>query len=92
LKGRAIRIHHNERVMKNRLKLLKNSSVSNRHPDVNGKTYYDIVAEKPHALVKKHPFDCGNPKCMICHSEKVLGKRKASERKRMLKLKEDSNC
>ena len=24
------------------------------------------------AFRKQHPLDCGNPKCMVCHSQKVL--------------------
>jgi len=25
---------------------------------------------------KHHPFDCGNPRCLACHHEKVLEKRR----------------
>lgn len=34
--------------------------------------YYERVKSEPHRLAKKHPFDCGQAGCTICHAEKVL--------------------
>jgi hypothetical protein len=30
---------------------------------------------------KKDAYDCGNPKCMLCHSEKILGIKPFSQKK-----------
>jgi hypothetical protein len=32
------------------------------------------LLKQPHRLAKHHALDCGNPKCLVCHSEKVFGK------------------
>ncbi len=39
------------------------------------------VLKQPHRLAKHHALDCGNPKCLVCHSEKVFGKPSFQERK-----------
>lgn len=36
---------------------------------------------QPHRLAKHHALDCGNPKCLVCHSEKVFRKPTLQERK-----------
>ncbi len=30
------------------------------------------VSKKAGRYRKQHPMDCGNPRCMICHSTKIL--------------------
>jgi hypothetical protein len=37
--------------------------------------------KEPHRLAKHHALDCGNPKCLLCHSEKVFGEKTLKERK-----------
>ena len=32
------------------------------------------VLEQPHRLAKHHALDCGNPECLVCHSDKVFQK------------------
>ena len=39
------------------------------------------ILKQPHRLAKHHALDCGNPKCLVCHSDKVFGKPTFQERK-----------
>jgi len=39
------------------------------------------VLEQPHRLAKHHALDCGNPECLVCHSEKVFHKPTLQKRK-----------
>lgn len=71
-----------------RLRLLKKLPSCN-HPDSSGKSYYEKMKEEPHRLVDKHPLDCGNSKCFLCHSEKILKHKKISDRKKELREKDD---
>jgi hypothetical protein len=32
------------------------------------------LLKQPHRLAKHHALDCGNPKCLVCHSDKVFNK------------------
>jgi hypothetical protein len=66
-RDKAFRIKHRERVIKNRKKLLK---------DI--KSY--LKDEPDGKYAKKHPLDCGNPKCLVCHSSKILGYKKLDEK------------
>jgi hypothetical protein len=36
---------------------------------------------QPHRLDKHHAMDCGNPKCLMCHSEKVFGEKSIQEKR-----------
>lgn len=36
---------------------------------------------QPHRYAKHHALDCGNPKCLVCHSEKVFNKPTLQDRK-----------
>lgn len=72
MKTRAQRRHDTKRVIKKRLKLIKNlpSCNSPRYPAPT--TYANRLAKTPHRVAKKHPLDCGKTKCLVCHAEKVL--------------------
>jgi hypothetical protein len=48
------------------------------------------VVEQPHRLAKHHALDCGNPECLVCHSEKVFHKPTLQERKADEKFKKDT--
>ena len=77
---RRKRFHHKQRIIKNRLKLLKHIESNGALPQsTTDKTYYEQMLEQANRLNKKHPYDCGNPKCMLCHSEKLLGKKKIQD-------------
>jgi len=81
MKNRAARIHDKKRVIKKRLSLMKNMKDTIRiNPDGttsprDGKTYYDKLAKEKNRMAKKHPLDCGNPKCGLCHSQKFIEKK-----------------
>ena len=74
MKDRAERREQVKRVIKKRLKVIKSIS-----PD------YKKVIEEPHRMAKKHPLDCGNPKCFLCHHEKKLKIPKISDLRKTLK-------
>ena len=42
---------------------------------------YDERLGQSGRYFKRHPMDCGNPKCGVCHGDKVIGKRRMDERK-----------
>ena len=37
--------------------------------------------KQPHRFAKHHALDCGNPKCLLCSSEKVFGKPTIQEKR-----------
>lgn len=39
------------------------------------------LLKQPHRLAKHHALDCGNPKCQVCHSDKVFRKPTLQEKK-----------
>jgi hypothetical protein len=39
------------------------------------------ILKQPHRLAKHHALDCGNPECLVCHSDKVFNKPSLQERK-----------
>lgn len=39
------------------------------------------LLKQPHRFAKHHALDCGNPKCLVCHSDKVFRKPTIQERK-----------
>ena len=39
------------------------------------------ILKQPLRLAKHHALDCGNPKCLVCHSEKVFNKPTLQEQK-----------
>ena len=41
----------------------------------------DHILKQPHRLAKHHALDCGNPECLVCHSDKVFQKPTLQEMK-----------
>jgi hypothetical protein len=39
------------------------------------------ILKQPHRLAKHHALDCGNPECLVCHSEKIFHKPSLQEKK-----------
>ncbi len=76
---RRKRLNNNKRIIKNRLKFLR--EMESFIPDRTGKTYFQSMSDQPNRLNKKHPYDCGNSKCYLCHSEKLFGNKKLDEKK-----------
>lgn len=72
MKDRATRRALTKKVIKRRIKQVK---ATTWHPDE--------MLEQPHRMAKKHPFDCGNPKCGLCHLDKLNDKPKISDLKRI---------
>ncbi len=79
MRDRAIRRDIDKKVIKKRLKFLKLHD--DRKPDSAGTTYYEKIKAEPNRLAKKHPYDCGNSKCYLCHANKLLKNKKAKDRR-----------
>lgn len=39
------------------------------------------ILKQPHRLAKHRALDCGNPECLVCHSDKVFRKPTLQEKK-----------
>lgn len=48
------------------------------------------LLKQPHRFAKRHALDCGNPNCLVCHSEKVFHKPTLQERK-FIEANKDEN-
>lgn len=66
-RDRGFRRKQRERVIKNRVKLKKETDLVHKHDD------------QPGRYAKRHPYDCGKPGCLSCHNEKVLGLKKIED-------------
>jgi hypothetical protein len=65
-------------------RLLKDDNAINKQLKIAkemGHMGHTKYVNEPHRLNKHHVLDCGNPKCIICHSEKVFGEKTIKERK-----------
>lgn len=65
---RATRRSRTETAIKKQLRIAKSMGVNH-------------VLDQPHRLAKHHALDCGNPECLVCHSEKVFHKPTLQEKK-----------
>jgi hypothetical protein len=65
---KATRLQHTANVIKKQMRIAKAFGLTH-------------LLKQPHRLAKHHALDCGNPKCQVCHSEKVFGKPTFQERK-----------
>jgi hypothetical protein len=65
---KAKRLQHTANVIKKQLRIAK----------AFGMTH---LLKQPHRLAKHHALDCGNPKCQVCHSDKVFNKPTLQDRK-----------
>lgn len=59
---RASRLQRTKNVIKKQIRIAKNTWNS------------EHLLKQPHRFAKSHALDCGNPKCLVCHSEKVFHK------------------
>lgn len=66
---KATRLQRTANAIKKQIRIAKNSWNSGN------------LLKQPHRFAKSHALDCGNPKCQVCHSEKVFGKPTLQERK-----------
>jgi hypothetical protein len=60
-------------------RLLKDDNAINKQLKIAKE--FGVPVKEPHRLAKHHALDCGNPKCLLCHSEKVFGKKTIKERR-----------
>ena len=88
MKDRRIRRVINKKIIKKRLKLIKNIPSCN-HPDYKGETFVQKMVKEPGRLRDKPPLDCGTPKCLLCHSDKIFKKKKISDIKKELRAMDD---
>ena len=65
---RATRLHRTSNAIKKQIRIAKSMGITH-------------VLNQPHRLAKHHALDCGNPECLVCHSEKVFNKPTLQERK-----------
>jgi hypothetical protein len=65
---KAKRLQHTANAIKKQVRIAK--SLGTTHPH-----------NQPHRYAKRHALDCGNPKCQVCHSEKVFNKPTLQDRK-----------
>lgn len=56
-RSRQFRREQTERVIHNRKKSAK---------------LFNLDISEAHRFAKKHPLDCGNPQCFVCHGNKIL--------------------
>jgi len=70
--------------LKHSRRLLKDDNAINKQLKIAkqmGHTGHSKFITEPHRLVKHHALDCGNPKCLLCHSEKVFGEKTIKEQR-----------
>jgi len=60
-------------------RLLKDENAVKKQTKI-AKTF-GVPIKEPHKFAKQHALDCGNPKCLLCSSEKVFGKKTIKERR-----------
>jgi len=65
---RAKRLQHTANVIKKQMRIAKAFGLTH-------------LLKQPHRLAKHHALDCGNPKCQVCHSEKIFNKPTLQDRK-----------
>jgi cytochrome c5 len=60
-------------------RLLKDDNAINKQLKIAKE--FGVPIKEPHRLAKQHTLDCGNTKCLLCHGEKVFGKKTIKERR-----------
>jgi hypothetical protein len=73
----ADKLKHSRRLLKDDNAIHKQLKIAKEMGHM-GHTKY---IREPHRLSKHHALDCGNPKCIICHSEKVFGEKTIQEQR-----------
>ena len=71
------KVKHSKRLLKDDNAINKQLKIAKQH----GSGFNDQVIKQPHRLSKHHALDCGNPKCLLCHREKVFGEKTIKEQK-----------
>jgi hypothetical protein len=66
------KIKKNKRIQKDENVIKKQTQIAKQHGS---------RVEEPHKFAKQHAMDCGNPKCLLCSRDKVLGIKSIKERR-----------
>jgi len=67
--------------LKHSRRLLKDDNAINKQLKIAKAVGHEKYIREPHRLSKHHALDCGNPKCLLCHSEKVFGIKNIKEQR-----------
>ena len=71
------KIKHSKRLLKDDNAIHKQLQIAKEM----GHMGHNKFIKEPHRLAKHHALDCGNPKCLLCHSEKVFGHKTIQEQR-----------
>ena len=74
---KAKRLQHTANVIKKQMRIAKAFGLTH-------------LLKQPHRLAKHHALDCGNPKCLVCHSDKVFSKPTLQEQRFAQSCKTDN--
>ena len=66
------KIKHSKRLQNDEIAIKKQMKIAKHH---------GMDVKEPHKFAKHHALDCGNPKCLLCSGEKVLGIKSIKERR-----------
>ena len=66
---KAKRLQRTSNAIKKQMRIAKNSWNA------------EHLLKQPHRFAKRHALDCGNPECLVCHSDKVFRKPTLQEKK-----------
>lgn len=79
-RDRGFRRQQRERIIENRQKEIKELHITISQKDI----------ERPGTMAKKHPLDCGNPGCHVCHLNKAHPKGHGKQKRKIQrKIEED---
>jgi len=53
-------------------RLFKDDNAINKQLKIAKSVGHEKYNKEPNRLTKHHALDCGNPKCLVCHSVKVF--------------------
>jgi hypothetical protein len=71
------KIKHSKRLLKDDNAIHKQLQIAKEM----GHMGHNKFIREPHRLAKHHALDCGNPKCLMCHSDKVFGHKTIQEQR-----------
>ena len=67
--------------IKHSKRLLKDDNAINKQLKIAKSVGIEKYIKEPNRLAKHHALDCGNPKCLLCHSVKVFGHKTIHEQR-----------
>jgi hypothetical protein len=67
--------------IKHSKRLLKDDNAINKQLKIAKSVGIEKYIKEPNRLAKHHALDCGNPRCLLCHSVKVFGHKTIHEQR-----------